>query len=1435
MKKIFLILLLLSPSLLFSQSFNDGPIKVDVTLQEVQGFFEETDEALLGVGFAPDELVFYIWAQDNLGIYPWTGGTCFQDPNFDPTLSGTNSINFNSTFASFNFTNTIVPQFLDLRIDAWEDDNPDDGLLGFCTNGTSTSFEDIQCSGFGVPGLCNSFFGNICFSNPSCPTYYTNLQSGTTSDDCCLGIFCSDDYRCNANPFYQGLDYRLGSPCQTYDHGYVNGNNSCDPNYSLDPSQPNTDGFYKPHIETFWRYTNGTSFNNAIDLGALPSYPSNIQHFNSNECYTNYYILSIGNDVIYSFDITNTTGVNISLCGASGAQFDSYLYLVNGADTNTFITSNDNSCGSQSQITESMCNIGKYYIVVDANSQLDLGTFTLTITEDPLNTFSVVDSTSNYNGQDISCNGGSDGKFYAHINGGTPPYTFAWSNGLTHTTNNYNDSIIGLSAGPYSVTVNDSKGCTLPLISITFVEPNPIVIAANLTPTSCNGYADGTISITNTSGGTPSYSYIWNSTPLQTGSNATGLSQGTYAVTIEDDNGCTATAQYLVTEPAAPSMNITSSNPIISSNPITYEACDGNDIILTASGLVSYFWSPNVWLNTISGPTVISSPNPPGITYTCTGTDVSGCTVDIPIIVDVVSAVNIYASDPSPHICEGEDVVITFSGAATYSWFPPTYLSTTNGATVTITPQDTITYTIIAQNSSGCTDETKFFVDFLPAPNINAISPIPAICFDSSVPITASGANSYIWSPSSSLNINIGSVVTSSPAISTQYKVVGTDLNGCKDSSFITISVIPLPVLYLAGSNNICDGESTPLSVSGANSYIWTPSTSLNTSVGNLVIANPSTSQTYTITGTDINQCVGTTSHSVSVLPVPNVSVIATEDTICIGNSSNLTANGASSYIWSPSSSLNINTTTVVSATPTSTTIYSVIGNDVNNCSSTSLITINVNPLPILNVIPLTKTICEGESLGMMASGAQDFIWSPALGLNTTIGPNVIATPIINSFYTITGTDINGCSDIISSIIHVDPKPIITLSPSSADICEGASVSISSFGADSYLWSPAFGLNSTTNSSVIANPNATTNYTVLGIDFNDCTNTTNFQLNVGINPTIAIAPENPVICEGDNISITASGASQYIWKPATTLSAGVGIVVSASPNVSTTYTLVGTDSIGCVDSISTTISVNPLPIATINQNSETTICSGDSAVIIVDLSGNPAWNLSYALNGAFQKQINATTNPTLILVDISGEYTIPFVTDANGCSDEGNGNLMLNVLNRPLANFDFFPQPANMLSPQITFTNNSIFANTWYWDYGDGFSNAVDYSPLHTYFENGTYQVSLVVMNDICSDTIQHTLTIDPVYTLYVPDVFTPNNDGLNDVFYPKGKGIADFEMYIYNSWGELVFYSIDINEGWSGRINSDSKFMSGYFSYVINITDDLGVYHFVKGKVLLN
>jgi hypothetical protein len=1052
----------------YSQSYNDGPIEIQVKLREVGNYFDGDDWAVFGTNqnSETEDFTYKLWFSDNLNLQPWIGygplgnpiegpDNIINTPDDEPytdditqvSISGTNSQDFNSIVSVLDYTTSVVPEFLKMKFFAWEDDDPSDPFTALNWAGVSIN---------------NSGYRNVFESA------YCQFSPWWLFGACAPLAFQGDDYGCEADPFFTGLNWRYTPiqtqipPCTFYSHGEITGS-GCVNNSNNSPA-PNTDTYYRPTIETFWKYTKGTSFTNSINLGSLS--PVVLQHFNSNECYNNYYTSSPGNDVIYSFDISTPTGVNISLCGLSGAQFDSYLYLVDGNDTTTSIASNDNSCsGTQSQIIESLCNIGTYYVVVDATAASEFGTFTIEINEDLGSTFSVVDSISDYNGENISCNSGSDGKFYAHVSGGTSPYTYAWTgpNGFISTTNH--DSLTGLSSGNYSVIVTDFLGCELPPLSVTITDPALITVSTISTPPSCAGYSNGAISVTNTSGGISNlpYSYSWTPTS-QTGTSATSLLAGIYTLTVTDVNGCSITHQQTVTEPAPPSMDITAGSLPVNNNPLTFDVCDGSNITLTASpGLVSYSWSPNIWLNTNSGSTVISTPTSPGITYTCTGTDVSGCTVDVQTIVNVVSSVNIYPSNPTPKVCEGEDITITWYGASgtTYSWFPPTYLNTSFGSTVTITPQDTITYTITVQDASGCTDEIQFFVDTFSAPNINATPLTTSICYGSAVPITASGANSYNWSPNNSLNNNIGSVVTSSPLITTQYKIIGTALNGCKDSVYTTISVNSLPVLNVTGTNSICEGESTSLLVNSASvitSYIWTPSTSLDTAAGNIVSADPSTSQTYNIVGIDLNQCQGNTSYTVSVLPTPNVSITASKDTICIFSSSILTANGALSYNWTPLSSLNTNVGFSVTASPTTTTTYSVLGTSANNCSATDTVAVYVNPLPILAVSPNTTTICDGDSVNLSVLGAEDYLWSPALGLNTTIGSSVFAKPSVTTNYLVEGMDINGCSDVISTLVNVNPSPVVSLSPSSADICNGASVNITAFGANNYTWYPALGL-----------------------------------------------------------------------------------------------------------------------------------------------------------------------------------------------------------------------------------------------------------------------------------------------------------------------------------------------------------------------------------------
>ena len=1443
----YLFIFFFNAIVLNAQNYTDGPIEIQVKLREVGNYYEGDDWSVFGtnINSEPEDFTYKLWFSDNLNILPWIGygpsglpieGTdniintqddlAFNDDIVQVSLSGTNSRDFNSIVSILNYNNNIVPQFLKMKFFGWEDDNPSDPF-------TSLSWAGVTIN--------NSGFRNI-FEPATCQYTLPWWLGG----GCAPLAFQGDDYGCEAEPFYTGIDWRympsqnIVPPCQFYSHGQINGS-GCVNNSNNTPA-PNTDSYYKPHIETMWRYTKGTSFNNAIDLGALLPFPGT-SHFNSNICYNNNYTASIGNDVIYSFNISNPTGVNISLCGVGGAQFDSHLYLLSESDTINFIESNDNSnCGLQSQITTSLCSAGIYYVVVDAVSYSDTGTFTLTITEDPSSTFMISDSISDYNGQNITCLNENDGKIYVDLVGGTPPFTFSWSNGITNNSMNYSDSITKLIAGTYSVVVTDDKGCQLPSLNVVINEPDSIISNVISTPTTCFGYSDGSAIVSNTIGGSSSYSYFWSTNPIQTGITANGLSAGQYQLTVYDANNCSSSFQVLISEPNEPTISLTSSASLVNNTPLTYEVCNGNNISLSASGLVSYSWSPNIWLNTNLGANVTSTPSSPGITYVCTGIDVNGCPADVSVVIDVVSSINIYADKPNPQVCSGESVEVNLFGANSYSWSPPTYLNTTNGSNVIISPLDTITYTITAQNASGCSDQTTFFVDVLPPPSLFINSSGNTICEGNSVTMTASGANNYFWSPSNSLNSQIGNVVVATPNISTQYKVVGVDNNNCKDSIYSTVNVNPNPVINISGTNTICQGDSTTLIANGASSYVWSPSNSLNLSSGNIVIANPSVTQSYTVIGTDLNQCESTVNYQVSILNNPIISISSTNDTICVGEVVNLSATGAVSYVWSPASSLNVTTGSTVSAMPTMTTNYSVTGISSENCITTLNKSISVNPLPSLSINSNSFIICEDSSISLIAVGAQNYLWSPSVALNINTGSTVIASPTISTIYYVTGTDFNGCCDVLRAQVNVNPKPNITLSPISADICEGASVQIDAFGANDYTWNPISGLNIISPSSVIASSNSSINYTVTGTDVNNCKSTTNFQLNIGIKPDISISSSADVICEGQSITLSANGANQYLWSPSNLLSSPNGSTVTISPSLTTTVYLNGIDSIGCQNNDSITITVNPLPTISFIDDF-ITICDNDSAAILLSLSGNFPFSLVYSIDQVINDNIlEISSNTSFLATSQEGLYEIITLTDINGCVNSSDDEILIDVLNTPIARFDYVINDNNIFQSQVSFINNSQFANNFTWNFGDPPFNGVSYleNPIYTYNEPGYYDVTLVAENGPCVKDTSYELYIKPVFSLYLPNSFTPNGDKLNDYFpwdpcCVKGENFSDFEIFIYNKWGNLVFYSNDKLNTWDGSVDNKAEIYTGNYSYIIKIIDDIGETHTITGNVIMN
>ncbi len=277
---------------LFAQTFTDGPIQLQVRLKEVNVGFSRTDQGVLGVGFSPDEPVVKVWARDNADLdgQGWLGGAChnysFDPPAVTPAIG--------EVLLNYTYPTATVPQFYDLKVDAWEDDNPEDALIGFCSNGQTCNFNGSQCCGIPVFGVC-------------------------------IGLNEGDDKHCISDPYATNLPYRNGPPCQWFDQGFIAGGCAND---------------WQPGIETYWRYTNGTSCANAIDLGTINT-GGTLSHFNSNECYSNSHAASPGNDVWYKFTANGPIGISASLCGVTGAQFDSYLYLYSACGQATPDTAND--------------------------------------------------------------------------------------------------------------------------------------------------------------------------------------------------------------------------------------------------------------------------------------------------------------------------------------------------------------------------------------------------------------------------------------------------------------------------------------------------------------------------------------------------------------------------------------------------------------------------------------------------------------------------------------------------------------------------------------------------------------------------------------------------------------------------------------------------------------------------------------------------------------------------------------------------------------------------------------------------------------------------------------------------------------------------------------------------------------------------------------
>ena len=417
--------------------------------------------------------------------------------------------------------------------------------------------------------------------------------------------------------------------------------------------------------------------------------------------------------------------------------------------------------------------------------------------------------------------------------------------------------------------------------------------------------------------------------------------------------------------------------------------CSGSSAMLSASGGVTYSWSPATGLSS----TNIFNPsaNPTSTTiYTVTVTQANSCTSIDTVTVSVKPTPTANAGNDQT-ICAGQPATLTAIGGSTYLWS-----NTYTTATINVSPGTTTTYTVTVTASNGCTAADNVIVNVTQLPNANAGNN-QSLCTGQSATLTATGGGTYLWSTTST---NDTTIVT--PTTTSTYTITVTN-SGCTASADVLVTVNPYPNANAGNDQTICYGQSATLTATGGGTYLWS-----NTATTAVTSVSPITPVTYTVTVT-LNGCPATAGVTVFVSPPPIPSV-GNDTTVCIGSTLTLTASGGNTYSW------NNGITNGVPFTVLSSNVFFVTVTDLNSCTAIDSVHITVYPTPVCYA-GNNQAVCAGDSVVLSATGGLTYVWSNGVINNDAFAPTATTT------YYVTSTDNNGCTATGSVVVTVNPLP----------------------------------------------------------------------------------------------------------------------------------------------------------------------------------------------------------------------------------------------------------------------------------------------------------------------------------------------------------------------------------------------------------------------------
>lgn len=829
---------------------------------------------------------------------------------------------------------------------------------------------------------------------------------------------------------------------------------------------------------------------------------------------------------------------------------------------------------------------------------------------------------------------------------------------------------------------------------------------------------------------------------------ATGLSAGTYSVSVTDSNGCEATGTVTLTQPPR----------VVVATSFTTATCgksNGSVSCSVTGGLspYTYLWSPGG--NTTNSMTGLSAG-----TYTIEVTDLNGCTSSnyVTISQSFVTATMGRIVNVSCFGGNNGTATVNPTGGITpytYAWTP------SGGTSITGTGLTAGSYTVTVTDGSGCTATAKATITQptqLTA-TISATNNVLCNGGTGSATATAGGGTSpytYAWTPNGGTTAN-ATGLTAGP-----YTVTVTDKNGCTATAKATITqplVLTINITDTHASCNLPNGSATANITGGTSpfTYTWTPSAQTNATATGLGVGS------YTVNVVDKNHCTSSATVSITQPSLMSASVNVINNVSCFnGNngSASVTPTGGTSpytYLWMPSAQ-----TTAIAANLYALT-YTVSVNDANGCSATLTVTLT-QPTQLTATINEPTFICKdstGILIAEVGGGTSPYTYSWSSGATTSIAT---VTPFATRDYSVTVTDNRGCTTTANIVLTYGPSLSLTVK-GKASVCSGDSTLLCGFAAG------------------------------------------------------------------------GEGLYNYVWEPGN--STGACLIVA--PTVTSIYTLSVIDQCGATTTVGTTVYTEPHPSIAISAN----LFEG-CAPLCVQFRNNTTLSGGGGIRQYIWTLGNGDTlqeeNPIYCYTS-GGSYSIGLTAISDsGCSSTYSKQGMINVYKRPDVSFTFSPQPVTIVEPTVQFTDESSdsYGIIYHlWNFGDG---GVDSStsnlanPLHTYKDTGSYCVNLVDMNKHgCTDTANDCFIIEPAFSLYIPSAFTPNGDGIDDIFQPKGEYIKSFNMYIFDRWGLEVFHSANITNGWNGAVNGvGATCQEDTYIYKITVTDAMGIEHSYVGNVTL-